>query len=62
MKIKKNLEVSTGDFWYDISTGGYLDPHDICENEKDVKKVETAIAVLKDFEESCEEQIEGFVQ
>jgi hypothetical protein len=62
MKIKKGLENSTGDFWYDLTDGGYLDPEKICEDLEDAKKVKQAIAVIKDFENSCEEQIEGFVQ
>ena len=62
MIIKKGLEVSTSDFWYDLTDGGYLKPNDICENSEDAKKVLDAIAVIKDFEKSCDEQIEGFVQ
>jgi len=62
MKIKKGLEVSTGDFWYDLIDGGYLDPEEICADKKDAQKVKKAIAVIKDFENSCEEQIEGFIQ
>jgi len=62
MKIKKGLEDSTGDFWYDLTDGGYLDPDDICENPEDAKKVKEAIKVIKDFEDSCEEQIEGFIR
>lgn len=62
MKLKKNLEVSSSDFWYDLTDGGYLDPHEICLDEKDADKVVNAIKVLKDFQESCEEQIEGFIQ
>jgi len=62
MKIKKDLEISTEDFYYDLTDGGYLDPHEICENEEDADAVEKAIAVLKDFQSSCEKQIEGFIQ
>ena len=60
MKIRKNLDISTSDFWYDLTDGGYLDPHEICENEEDAKKVLDAISIIKDFEQSCEEEIEDF--
>ena len=62
MKIKKGLENSTSDFWYDLSKGGYLKPSEICENPEDAKKVEEAVKVIEDFEKSCEEQIENFLQ
>ncbi len=62
MQIKKNLTISTDDFYYDLTYGGSIDPYDICENEEDAKEVEKAIAVIKDFQESCEEQIENFIQ
>jgi hypothetical protein len=62
MKIKKGIEISTGDFWYDLTDGGYLNPSEICANPKDADKVEKAIKVIKDFQRSCEEQIEDFIQ
>lgn len=62
MKIKDNCEASTAEFWYDLTDGGYLNPEDILENKEDVERVNKAIAVIKDFERSCEEQIPGFVQ
>jgi len=62
MEIKKDLEVFTGDFWYDLTDGGYIKPEEILVNTKDVRKVEEAITVLMDFQSSCEENIEGFIQ
>lgn len=63
MKIRKNLkDVSTSDFWYDLTDGGYLDPAKILVDKEDIEKVNQAIAVLKEFYESCEEQIEDFIQ
>jgi len=62
MKIKKGLKISTAEFWYDLTDGGYLKPDKICALKEDAEKVKEAIAVLKDFESSCEEQIEGFVR
>ncbi len=62
MQFKKGLEISTNDFWYDLSTGGYLKPRDMLINEEDIQKVEEAIRVIMDFEDSCEDQIEEFFQ
>jgi len=62
MKIKDGCMVSTGDFWYDLTKGGYLKPEEILERTEDVISVLAAIAVLMEFEESCEEQIENFAQ
>jgi len=62
MKIKKDLEISTDDFWYDLTDGGYLNPHNICEHNEDAICVENAIHILSVFRDSCEEQIEGFTQ
>ena len=62
MKIKKRLEISSGDFWYDLTDGGYLDPKKICADLNDAEKVIKAVEIIKDFQQSCEEQIEDFVQ
>ena len=60
MQIKKTCKDSTSDFWYDLSKGGYLKPEEMLEKTEDVEKVKEAIAVLEEFEESCEDQIEEF--
>ncbi len=62
MKLKKGLEISTSDFWYDLTDGGYLKPEDICADEKDAEAVNKAIDLIMDFQKSCEEQIEDFCQ
>lgn len=62
MKIKKGLKISSGDFWYDLTDGGYLNPRKICANAEDADKVNAAIQVIRDFQQSCEDQIEDFVQ
>jgi len=62
MEIKKGLNVSTGDFFYDLSDGGYLKPKEICVKPEDAEKVIEAVKVLMDFQDSCEKQIEGFIQ
>ena len=62
MKIKKDCTATTSDFWYDLTSGGYLKPEDILENQEDVDRVKNAIAVLLEFEQSCNEQIDDFEQ
>ncbi len=62
MEIKTGLEISTQDFWYDLTDGGYLKPERICESATVAVKVNKAIDLLMDFQQSCETQIEGFIQ
>jgi hypothetical protein len=62
MKIKEGCTVTSDEFWYDLTKGGYLKPEDILENSDDVERVKAAIAILQEFEDSCEEQIEDFMQ
>ena len=61
MKLKKNCGVSSSEFWYDL-VDGYLNLDDMIEDELNIKKIRDAIRVLKDFEDSCNDQIEGFLQ
>lgn len=60
--IKDDVEVSSGDFWYDLTDGGYLKPKKILANPTHVREVEKAIEIVRKFQASCEEQIEGFVR
>jgi hypothetical protein len=62
MKIKKGCDASSDEFWYDLTDGGGLDPMEICESEEDARRVIEAIAIVKEFQDSCEEQIEDFIQ
>jgi hypothetical protein len=62
MKLKKNLKMSTSDFWYDLFEGGYIDPSKMCVDTKDKTDVKYAIQILEDFKQSCEDQIEDFIQ
>ena len=62
MKIKKGCKASSSEFWYDLTDGGYLNPMDICENEKDAKRVLAAVKVVQEFQDSCIEQIEDFIR
>lgn len=62
MKIKEGLDIcSMNGFWYDL-VEGYLNPDEICRNKKDAIKIKKAIAIIQDFENSCEEQIPNFIQ
>ncbi len=62
MKIKDGCEASTSEFWYDLTGGGHIDPEDILEKKEDIDKVNKAIQIVMEYEQSCEEQIEGFIQ
>lgn len=62
MKLKPGLELSTSDFWYDLTDGGYLNPAEMLEDPKEAEEVNAAIHLLMKFRDACEEQIEDFVQ
>lgn len=62
IKREKRYSVSTSDFWYDLTDGGYISPRDLCENPSDARRIEQAIELILDFQRACEEQIEGFSQ
>ena len=62
IEIKKDLDISTDDFWYDLTDGGYLKPEEICANPDDAYAINQASGLLQRFQEACEEQIEGFIQ
>jgi len=62
MKLKRDYDVSTADFWYDLTDGGYIRPHEICEDTKDAEEVMKAVRKIKEFQNCCEDQIEGFIQ
>jgi hypothetical protein len=62
MKIKEGCAASTAEFWYDLTSGGYLKLEEILEDKEDIRRVKEAIEIICDFEQSCEEQIEDFIQ
>ena len=62
MKLKKDLKLSTDDFWYDLIDGQYFRLEAMLEDKKDIDEIEEAIEVLVKFKNSCEEQIENFIQ
>lgn len=55
MKWKKDAEIVTSDFWYDITDGGYIVPSELLEDETEIEEVEKAIEVLRNFRQSAEE-------
>lgn len=55
MKWKKDAEIITSDFWYDL-TGGYIKPTELLEDEKEIKLVIDAIKVLEEFKRSAEDE------
>jgi phage portal protein BeeE len=62
MKLKEDINeeeiTSTIDnegFWYAITDGGWIKPKEVLANEDDIKKVEDAIAVIREFEDSLPE-------
>jgi len=55
MKIKADAEVSTSDPWYDLTEGGYIEPDELCELPEDAARVKDAVAVIRDFLQSCED-------
>ena len=61
MKIKKGLDLTTDDFFYDLFEG-YLDPDKICQNREDAKSVWKAMKIIEDFKLSCELEIEDFIR
>lgn len=56
MEFKKNAEINTSDFWYDLFEGGYINPEKLLENKEDANKIKEAIALLKNFKDSAEEE------
>lgn len=60
--VREGLDAYTTEFWYDLMEGGYLNPEEILVSEEDVEEVKNAIKILKDFYDSCEEQIPDFLQ
>lgn len=51
MKIKKDVDIFSDEFWYDLIYGGYLSPEKILEGEEDILRVKQAISVLSEYEQ-----------
>ena len=55
MKLKDKItaedyDIAFGDFWYDLTSGGYCDPEDLLDDQADIDKVKSAIEILQEFE------------
>ena len=54
-KFKKDAEpVTSDDFWYDLTDGGYTKPEDLLEEIKQVHELEEAIKTICSFQEEAE--------
>jgi hypothetical protein len=60
MELKKGLTNSSSDPWYDVSDGGYLNPEVMCADPVVGKQVADAVALVREFLQACNDQIEGF--
>ena len=50
-KFKKNAEPQgSGDFWYDITDGGYIKPQDVLSDKVQLKKLQQAVELVKSFQ------------
>ena len=58
MKIKEGSDIYTDDFWYDLTGGGYLKYKEFLADEKDIERVEAAIAVIIELQGSIEEYMD----
>jgi hypothetical protein len=56
MEFKKDAEITTSDFWYDLFEGGYIKPEEVLVSEEDIKEVKAARAVLMKFFRAAEDK------
>lgn len=56
MKWKKDADIVTDDFWYDLTDGGYIKPNELLEDKDEIQQVEEAIKLLEKFKRSAEEK------
>ena len=55
MEVLKNAKpCGSGEFWYDLTDGGYIKPEKLVSPE-DAKKVEEAVAIIQEFRQTLEE-------
>lgn len=49
-KFKEDVDpVSTGEPWYDLTDGGYIDPAKLLEDADQAELVDNAISTVRDF-------------
>jgi hypothetical protein len=53
-KFKKNINVSTQEFWYDLTDGGYLKPSQFSDDPATLTAIKEAIKLIKQLEKMCE--------
>jgi len=56
MKFKKGASVTTGEFWYDLTDGGYIKPEKLLKDKVQAKKITEAVELLREFKREAEEQ------
>ena len=55
-KFKENAEsVASDDFWYDLTSGGYIRPKDLLDDDQQVKAMSEAIALIRSFQRALSE-------
>lgn len=53
-KFKENAEPQGGSdgFWYDITSGGYINPDQVLEDQGQIAILENALAIVISFEQA----------
>lgn len=63
-KFKKNAKKqgSSDGFWYGLTDGGYINPEEVLADQSQLKQLQDAVSLVKDFERAMEdaELIEEF--
>lgn len=54
MDWNSNAKIETDDFWGDLLEG-YIKPHRLLQDEIQIKQIEAAVELLKEFKDSAEE-------
>jgi hypothetical protein len=49
-RFKEGAEINTGDFFYDLSSGGYIKPMELLEDPELAQKVIEAVKLIQAFE------------
>ena len=55
-KFKKDAEPQgEGDFWYDLTNGGYIKPEEILADAAQLSELKKAIALVESFQDALTE-------
>jgi len=65
MKVKYNkyeepYDPELGDYYYDLTCGGYCSPDKYLENQEDIDAVINAVKVLEDYRQSLQDQADQY--